>query len=99
MKREPEFSERPVEGVYIDGLYLEGARWNMENYYVDESFPKVLYDTFPIVSSVGVTVVQSSDEKLKSINNKKNRFANDNLLSALLNDIALFRFLLTVVRN
>lgn len=35
--------------VFIYGLFLEGARWNMEDYYVDESFPKVLYDTFPPV--------------------------------------------------
>lgn len=40
---------RPDEGVFIYGLFLEGARWNMEDYYVDESFPKVLYDTFPPV--------------------------------------------------
>ncbi|XP_047987651.1 dynein axonemal heavy chain 7-like [Leguminivora glycinivorella] len=44
-----ELEERPEEGVYIKGLFMEGARWNMEDYYVDESFPKVLYDTFPPV--------------------------------------------------
>lgn len=54
MRREPDFEERPDEGVYINGLFLEGARWNMEKYYIDESIPKVLYDTFPIVSNVDV---------------------------------------------
>ena len=43
----------PEEGVYIRGLYMEGARWNMEDYIVDESIPKVLYDEFP---PVGVNI-------------------------------------------
>ncbi|XP_037866676.1 dynein axonemal heavy chain 7 isoform X1 [Bombyx mori] len=41
--------EPPEEGVYIRGLFMEGARWNMEDYYIDESYPKVLYDDFPPV--------------------------------------------------
>ncbi|XP_050670485.1 dynein axonemal heavy chain 7-like [Leptidea sinapis] len=41
--------EPPSEGVYIRGLFMEGARWNMEDYYVDESHPKILYDEFPPV--------------------------------------------------
>lgn len=64
MKREPQFTERPEEGVYIDGLYLEGARWNMDSYYIDESFSKVLYDTFPIVSNVDLTGVPSCNKLL-----------------------------------
>lgn len=43
-------NEPPAEGVYIKGLFMEGARWNMERYHVDESIPKVLYDEFPPVS-------------------------------------------------
>ncbi|XP_052747260.1 dynein axonemal heavy chain 7 [Bicyclus anynana] len=39
----------PDEGVYIYGLFMEGARWNMSAYVVDESLPKVLYDDFPPV--------------------------------------------------
>lgn len=31
---------------------MEGARWNNEDYYVDESYPKVLYDDFPPVSEI-----------------------------------------------
>ncbi|XP_072937032.1 dynein axonemal heavy chain 7 [Epargyreus clarus] len=41
--------EPPEEGVYIRGLFMEGARWNMDDYIVDESLPKVLYDEFPPV--------------------------------------------------
>ncbi|KAJ2953865.1 hypothetical protein O0L34_g1493 [Tuta absoluta] len=49
VQREETKKERPAEGVYVDGLFMEGARWNMEDFYVDESFPKILYDNFPIV--------------------------------------------------
>ncbi|XP_045510942.1 dynein axonemal heavy chain 7 [Colias croceus] len=41
--------EPPEEGVYIRGLFMEGARWNMDDYCVDESHPTVLYDEFPPV--------------------------------------------------
>ncbi|XP_068620866.1 dynein axonemal heavy chain 7 [Battus philenor] len=44
-----EISEPPPEGVYIRGLFMEGARWNMDVHYVDESYPKILYDDFPPV--------------------------------------------------
>ncbi|XP_026726846.1 dynein heavy chain 7, axonemal [Trichoplusia ni] len=44
-----EIEEPPDEGVYIRGLYMEGARWNMDDMMVDESIPKILYDDFPPV--------------------------------------------------
>jgi dynein heavy chain len=39
----------PTEGVYVTGLYLEGARWCKQNNILAESKPKVLYDLLPIV--------------------------------------------------
>ncbi|XP_075991785.1 dynein heavy chain at 36C [Anticarsia gemmatalis] len=44
-----DITERPDEGVYIRGLFMEGARWNMETMAIDESFSKILYDNFPPV--------------------------------------------------
>ncbi|KAH9628461.1 hypothetical protein HF086_005914 [Spodoptera exigua] len=35
--------------VFIWGLYLEGARWNRETMQMDESYPKILFDTIPII--------------------------------------------------
>jgi dynein heavy chain len=40
---------KPDDGVYIRGLYLEGARWNMGKKSLDESFPKQLYTEFPVM--------------------------------------------------
>lgn len=45
-----DIKEPPAEGVYIRGLFMEGARWNMNLMIVDESIPKILYDEFPSVS-------------------------------------------------
>ncbi|XP_075973125.1 dynein heavy chain 3, axonemal [Anticarsia gemmatalis] len=46
---ESESSEQPYFGVYCKGLFLEGARWNRETMQLDESYPKILFDTIPII--------------------------------------------------
>ncbi|GAB1862505.1 Dynein heavy chain 3, axonemal [Camponotus japonicus] len=39
----------PSHGVYIIGLFLEGARWNRETRLLDESKPKIMFDMLPII--------------------------------------------------
>ncbi len=34
---------KPEDGAYVDGLYIEGARWNYDTMLLDESLPKVIF--------------------------------------------------------
>ncbi|CAK1546918.1 unnamed protein product [Leptosia nina] len=46
---EAECEQEPSFGVYCKGLFLEGARWNRDVMQLDESYPKILFDTIPII--------------------------------------------------
>ncbi|XP_027744226.1 dynein heavy chain 5, axonemal isoform X1 [Empidonax traillii] len=39
----------PLEGVYVYGLYLEGAGWDKRNMRLTESKPKVLFEMMPVI--------------------------------------------------
>ncbi|KAJ3389327.1 Dynein heavy chain 7, axonemal [Entophlyctis sp. JEL0112] len=40
---------RPEEGQYIFGLFLEGARWDVQQNSIVESHPRVLFDVVPVI--------------------------------------------------
>jgi len=42
-KSQAELTEKPEDGCYIWGLFMEGARWNADEFCLDESEPKVLF--------------------------------------------------------
>lgn len=41
--------EKPEDGCYIYGMYIEGARWNHNTHLIDDSIPKQLYTELPMV--------------------------------------------------
>lgn len=55
----------PQEGVYIHGLYIEGAGWNNGQKALDDSQPGKLYQSFPIMLVTAVYVPRNDKEKDK----------------------------------
>jgi len=53
----------PDEGQNIQGLFMEGARWNKQEQKLDESEPKKLFTGLPVIF---VTAVQAKERKPKS---------------------------------
>ncbi|XP_026517874.1 dynein heavy chain 1, axonemal-like [Terrapene carolina triunguis] len=49
-----ELAQRPVQGCYIHGLFLEGARWDPLSFQLAESRPKELYTEMAVIWLVPV---------------------------------------------
>ncbi len=44
-----EISEKPDDGVYIYGLYMDGARWDRNNHAIEEQYPSRMFDSMPVI--------------------------------------------------
>ncbi|XP_002730822.3 dynein axonemal heavy chain 3-like [Saccoglossus kowalevskii] len=49
LDQETKMSQKPKDGVYVRGLFIEGARWSRDRKVIGESRPKILFDTVPII--------------------------------------------------
>ena len=48
-KMKEDVDKGPPEGVYIHGLYLDGASWDRKSSRLSEPSPKVLFTPLPVV--------------------------------------------------
>jgi dynein heavy chain, axonemal len=44
-----QIKHKPEDGVYIRGLFLEGARWDSDICSINDSLPKQLYTELPVI--------------------------------------------------
>ncbi|GAB6028045.1 Dynein heavy chain 5, axonemal [Chamberlinius hualienensis] len=56
-----ELTEPPAVGVYVHGLFLEGAGWDKKMRRLTEPKPKVLYEQMPVFHMFAVNSVPSRD--------------------------------------
>ncbi|CAL8275103.1 unnamed protein product [Lota lota] len=54
----------PAEGVYVYGLYLDGAGWDRRNSRLMESTPKVLFTALPVIHMMAINSTAPKDPKL-----------------------------------
>ncbi|CAO2608635.1 Dynein axonemal heavy chain 8 [Lemmus lemmus] len=59
-----EITSPPVEGVYIYGLYMDGASWDRRNGKLTESTPKVLFMQLPVLHIFAINSTAPKDPKL-----------------------------------
>merc|ERR1712110_348031 len=46
--------EKLLDGAYMEGMYLEGARWDMQSMALARQFPKQLIQQMPIIEVIPV---------------------------------------------
>uniref|UniRef100_A0A2K6F192 Dynein axonemal heavy chain 8 n=1 Tax=Propithecus coquereli TaxID=379532 RepID=A0A2K6F192_PROCO len=59
-----EITSPPAEGVYIYGLYMDGAAWDRRNGKLTESTPKVLFTQIPVLHIFAINSTAPKDPKL-----------------------------------
>lgn len=54
----------PTEGVYVYGLFLDGAGWDRKNIHLIESSPKKLFTPLPVIHMFAINSTDPADPKL-----------------------------------
>ncbi|KAL4440889.1 hypothetical protein ABPG74_009302 [Tetrahymena malaccensis] len=54
--------EKPEEGCYVYGIYLEGARWDYKKQVINQPKPKELYSDLPVMHLLPVVDRQKSEK-------------------------------------
>ncbi|XP_054622281.1 dynein axonemal heavy chain 8-like [Dunckerocampus dactyliophorus] len=62
-KAKEEIKSDPDEGVYVHGLFLEGADWDKKNSCLTESAPKVLFTPLPVIHMFAINSTAPPDPK------------------------------------
>lgn len=44
-----EINEHPEDGVFIHGLYMEGARWDTNEGVIEDSLPSEMHFKMPVI--------------------------------------------------
>jgi dynein heavy chain len=44
-----DITQKPADGIYVYGIYLEGASWNNEKHCITDPKPKELYSEMPLI--------------------------------------------------
>jgi len=57
-----QINQKPKEGCYINGLFLEGASWDETNNILEESVYKVLYKPMPIIWMIPIEEKKDVDK-------------------------------------
>ena len=47
-------ADRAPSGCYVNGLYLEGAKWDLQRGCLTKSLPKVLTEELPILRVIPI---------------------------------------------
>ncbi|XP_077412422.1 dynein axonemal heavy chain 8-like [Vanacampus margaritifer] len=62
-KTKEEIKADPDEGVYVHGLFLEGADWDKKQSVLCESAPKVLFTPLPVIHMFAINSTAPPDPK------------------------------------
>lgn len=64
-KLKEDIQQGPNEGVYVYGLFLDGAGWDRKNCRLQESAPKVLFVPLPVVHIYAINSAVVSPKKMQ----------------------------------